>query len=93
VPSESPIGWATVPLLETSKLPWLRAPLLPPLTEMAIASVLKRFVASKPRAVLFVIETTLAVPGVPTNPCGCRKLGFVSEQQKSSYGLAPLLLG
>ncbi len=25
--------------------------------------------------------------------CGCRKLGFVSEQQKSSYRLAPLLLG
>ncbi len=26
-------------------------------------------------------------------PCACRKLGFVSEQQKPSNGLAPLLLG
>jgi hypothetical protein len=29
----------------------------------------------------------------PSTACGCRKLGFVSEQQKSSYGFAPLLLG
>ena len=69
-PRESPIGCNTVPLFETSKFPTLRDPLLPPFTENATASVPRRFVASKPRAVLLVIEMTFAVPGVPTVPPG-----------------------